>query len=92
MKLKSISRDQLGDVVGGIIRTQAQQQAQTQLLQSLQSSQSPMNDRGPQNGASTWQPPGASYHYSYGPWKNGSATSWQTISNKDGSVISSGNN
>jgi hypothetical protein len=73
--MNSISRDQLGDVIGG----------QGLPMQSMQSF-----DGAPKVGASSYQPPGAGYHVNYGPWKNGSASSYQTVSNKDGSVIDSG--
>jgi hypothetical protein len=83
--MKSISRDRLGDVTGG---QGLPMQSMQQSMQSMSSMQS--FDGGPKVGASSYQPPGAGYHVNYGPWKNGSASSYQTVSNKDGSVIDSG--
>ena len=82
--MNSISRDQLGDVTGGqgLPMQSMQQSMSTQSMQSF--------DGAPKVGASSFQPPGAGYHINYGPWKNGSASSYQTVSNKDGSVIDSG--
>jgi len=50
------------------------------------------SEYGPRVGDSTWQPPGAGYHINYGPWQNGSASSWSTVDNKSGQVIESGQN
>ena len=77
--------DQLAAVVGGGARPQ-------QLPQQFQPQFQMPSEYGPRVGHSTWQPPGAGYHINYGPWQNGSASSWSTVDNKSGQVIESGQN
>ena len=82
----TICLDDLASVVGG--RVNAGPRTLEPQMQQLS-----YGSPAPQVGSSTWQPPNSpAYHMEYGPWKNGNATSWKSIDNKTGDVISSGQN